>query len=517
MGGFDSIGSVSPLLPFRTSYSFWLLRAVLLRGVGLIYTVAFAILVSQGRALIGAHGLLPAASFLDHVADFYQSKSAGFWELPSLFWISASDAWLSGGAWLGLLGALLMVAGFSNAPLLGLLWALYLSFTHVGQIFYGYGWDSLLCETGFLAIFLAPLWRPRELDLRSPPPLIVIVLFRWLTFRIMFGAGLIKLRGDECWTDLTCLAYHYETQPNPGPLSPWFHAAPLWFHKLGVLFNHLAELVAPFGVFGPRPARLIAGTVIVVFQSILIASGNLSFLNWLTLIIALSCFDDQAICRLLPRKARQAAETRLTELAEAELAPRRRYVSIALAVVVGLLSLNPVVNLLSPRQAMNASFEPFNLVNTYGAFGSVSRERYELIIEGTDAAAIDERTVWREFELPCKPGRVDRSPCWITPYHYRLDWQLWFVPLAPDHNRRWFLALTNKLLHADREVLSLFASDPFAGRAPRFVRASFYRYQFARPASGATWRRTPAGQYLAPVSLDDPELADALRAYGLGN
>ena len=169
-----------------------------------------------------------------------------------MFWLSSSDACLQGGAWLGLFGALVVLLGFSNAPLLALLWALYLSFTHVGQIFYGYGWDSLLCETGFLAIFLAPGFRPGELDPRSPPPQIVLLLFRWLEFRLMFGAGLIKLRGDECWTDLTCLAYHYETQPNPGPLSPLFHAAPLWFHELGALFNHLVEVVAPFGVFGPR-------------------------------------------------------------------------------------------------------------------------------------------------------------------------------------------------------------------------------------------------------------------------
>jgi hypothetical protein len=188
---------------------------------------------------------------------------------------------------------------------------------------------------------------------------------------------------------------------------------------------------------------------------------------------------------------------------------------LALALVIGVLSLNPVVNLLSPRQAMNASFEPFNLVNTYGAFGSVSRERYEVVIEGTSSSVLDERTEWKEYELPCKPGRVDRRPCWITPYHYRLDWQLWFVPLAPDHNRRWFLSLTNKLLRADAPVLSLFQSNPFPRRAPHFIRASFFRYQFAPPGSGVTWRRTRAGQYLAPVSLDDPEFLEALRRYGL--
>lgn len=269
---------LAALPTFRTVSSYWLVRAALLRGLGLIYAVAFLILVRQGQALLGEHGILPARHFTELVAANQGSRAAGFWLLPSAFWISASDAWLSIGAWLGLLGGLAMLAGFANAPLCALLWALYLSFVHVGQIFYGYGWDMLLCEAGFLAIFLAPALRPRELEARSAPPLVVIVLFRWLTFRIMFGAGLIKLRGDECWRDLTCLAYHYETQPNPGPLSPLFHAAPLWFHKIGTAFNHLVEVVAPFGVFGPRPLRLVAGALIVVFQAILILSGNLSFL-----------------------------------------------------------------------------------------------------------------------------------------------------------------------------------------------------------------------------------------------
>lgn len=488
---------------------------MLLRGLGLIYAVAFLILVRQGPALLGSHGILPVARFLSLVADQLGSRGAGFWELPSLFWISASDAWLQAGAWLGLLGALAALAGFANAPLMGLLWVLYLSFAHVGQIFYGYGWDSLLCETGFLAIFLAPFWHPRELDPRSPPSLIVVVLFRWLAFRIMFGAGLIKLRGDPCWTDLTCLAYHYETQPNPGPLSPWFHAAPLWFHKLGTLFNHLVEVVAPFGVFGPRPLRAVAGVLIVVFQSILIASGNLSFLNWLTLIIGLACFDDQQLLWVVPMRWRERLQARVSDAAQAEPSRRRRVVSIVLAVVVAMLSLNPIANLLSPRQAMNASFEPFNLVNTYGAFGSVSRERYEVIIEGTRARHIDEHSQWLAYELPCKPGRVDRRPCLVTPYHYRLDWQLWFVPLSPDYQRRWFLALTRKLLQGDQVVLGLFAENPFPEAPPRFIRASIYRYQLAPPGSGVTWRRSPAGQYLPPTSLDDPELLDALRAYRL--
>jgi hypothetical protein len=234
----------------------------------------------------------------------------------------------------------------------------------------------------------------------------------------------------------------------------------------------------------------------------------------LTLIIGLSCFDDQLALRVVPRRWRERLSARLARVADAEPSRSRRYVSVALAVVVAILSLNPVVNLLSPRQAMNASFEPFNLVNTYGAFGSVSRERYEVIIEGTSATTLDASTKWLEYELPCKPGRVDRRPCLVTPYHYRLDWQLWFVPLAPEHQRRWFLSLTNKLLRGDARVLGLFAENPFQGHPPHFIRASFYRYQFAPLGARDTWRRTRVGQYLPPTSLEDPEFVAALRAYG---
>jgi hypothetical protein len=96
-----------------------------------------------------------------------------------------------------------------------------------------------------------------------------------------------------------------------------------------------------------------------------------------------------------------------------------------------------------------------------------------------------------------------------------LDWQLWFVPLSPDYNRRWFLSLTNKLLRGDARVLALFANTPFPDHPPHFIRASFYRYRFAPPGSPDTWQRWPAGQYLPPVSLDDPDFLDALQAYQL--
>ncbi|HWO13012.1 MAG TPA: lipase maturation factor family protein, partial [Polyangiaceae bacterium] len=300
-----------------------LTRFTLLRGLGFIYLVGFAILIRQGLPLLGQRGLMPIAVFLAQVRAASSDGASAFWAAPSLFWLSSSDAVFQALAWLGGGLALAVLLGLDSAVAMLGLWVLYGSFVHVGQIFYGYGWEMLLLEAGFLGVFLAPLlprlgWRGAA---RRVPPLLVVWLCRWLTFRVMFGAGLIKLRGDECWRDLSCLVYHYETQPNPHPLSWLWHQAPPWFHAFGVLMNHAAELVVPFGVFGPRRLRHVAGACTVLFQLALILSGNLSFLNWLTMVVAFACFDDTAWRALLParlvRRVRSEEPEPLTRAARA--------------------------------------------------------------------------------------------------------------------------------------------------------------------------------------------------------
>ncbi|HEY3495179.1 MAG TPA: lipase maturation factor family protein [Polyangiaceae bacterium] len=495
---------------------YFLTRAVFLRALGFLYVVAFAILVRQVVPLVGEHGLLPVRPFLERVSEHYEGMPAAALRHPTLFWLGASDAALLVAAWIGLLLGVLVLAGLANLPLLFALWALYLSFCHVGQVFYGYGWDILLCEAGFLAMFLAPPLRPRPLSASELPPFVVIVLYRWLAFRLMFGAGMIKVRGDPCWLELRCLDFHYETQPIPGPLSAYFHFAPAFTHALGVAFNHFAELVAPFGVFGPRRVRILAGCVIVLFQSLLILSGNLSFLNWLTILVALPCFDDGVFARLAPRALRVRLAALRASARPASTARKRSLV--VLAVVIGLLSLNPVVNLLSPRQAMNASFDPFELVNTYGAFGSVGRVRREVVLEGTADDAENPAARWVEYEFPCKPGDVRRRPCLITPYHHRLDWQLWFAALSNFQREPWIVHLAYLLLQGEPSVKALIAKDPFPERPPRFVRARLYRYEFAPlSARGEHWRRQLEDEYLLPLSLSHQELRRFLEAYGWGD
>jgi hypothetical protein len=478
-------------------------RAILLRSLGFIYFVAFAILVQQGGPLLGSHGLLPVTAYLELVGRHFDGFEA-VRRLPTLFWLGSSDVWLEGAAWIGLALSTMVVFGVANAPILTALWVLYLSFCQAGQVFYGYGWEMLLCEAGFLATFLAPAWRTNLFSERDPPPLLLIILFRWLTFRLMFGAGLIKVRGDACWTDLSCLDFHYETQPNPSPLSPYFHFAPRFTRVGGVIVNHFAELIAPFGVFGPRRLRVIAGLVIVGFQALLILSGNLSFLNWLSIVVAIACFDDRALRRLVPA----GLVSELTRLRESAVRPTRARlgVLIVLGIVIGLLSVSPVVNLLSSRQRMNASYDPLGLVNTYGAFGSVGRERHEVVLEGTASEIPDERAEWHEYEFPCKPGDVRRAPCLVTPYHYRLDWQLWFAALHDIESEPWILHLTYKLLRGERATKSLLAVDPFPEKPPRYVRARYYRYRFAPLAErGVYWKRELVGDYFRPLWLEHRE------------
>lgn len=494
---------------------YWLVRSLLLRSLGALYFVAFATGAFQLVPLVGRDGLLPADLYLSDVARNAGSVLSGFIELPTVFWWSTSDEALVGCCVLGMVLAAAVVAGLTNSIAMLVLWALYMSVDHVGQRWYAFGWENQLLETGFLAVFLASPFRWRPFDPRAPPSVVVIWLMRWLVFRIMLGAGLIKLRGDSCWADLTCLEFHFETQPVPNPISWWLHHLPSWVLQVGVALNHFVELVVPWFVFGPRRLRLTAGVLLIGFQGFLIISGNLSFLNWLTIIPCIACFDDAVVQRLGVRRwlAGLTPGAPISSLAKAANA--------GLVALVLLLSFPVVANLLADRQVMNRSFDDLHLVNTYGAFGSVGRERLELVIEGTTNPPPDEGEDWVEYEFKCKPGDPSRRPCLISPYHYRLDWLIWFAALDVQYDGElqregWVIHLLYKLLEADQAVLGLLEDDPFAGQRPRFVRVLVYRYRFSRtdePAD-AWWIREPLGVLIRPIAADDPELLGYLAGRG---
>jgi hypothetical protein len=460
----------------------WIIRLLLQRGLGFIYLMAFLVALNQFRPLCGDRGLLPARKFMRRVP---------FREAPSLFYLLKGDRAYLLCSVLGVFLSLLAVTGISDAHgtalsvlVWFLLWVIYLSFVNIGQTFYAFGWESLLLESGFLAIFLGPTG--------SEPSWYLIWLYRWLGFRVMFGAGLIKLRGDQCWRDLTCLHYHFETQPMPNPLSRLFHRLPPALHKAGVLFNHLAEVGLPLLFFAPQPLAGVAAGGSLLFLLSIIVSGNFAWLNWLTAVICLSPLDGTLL-------------TRYFHLHPPPLIPQEPlYQALGWGLVILVLakSVQPVRNLISPGQIMNTSFDPFHLVNTYGAFGSITRERYEIVLEGTDELTLKEATVWKEYQFRGKPGDPARMPPFIAPYHLRLDWLMWFEAMPSRGHSRWFINLVTKLLQGDPQTLRLLGKNPFAQQPPCYIRALYYRYSFGKEN---WWDRELIGEFLPPLTLKAAE------------
>ncbi len=479
--------------------NYWLTRFVFLRLLGIVYFFAFLSLANQVLPLIGENGITPADTYLEFIGTRSESKLDSFIAQPTIFWVNSSDEWLTTFAWVGIILSIVIVLGYANFPLMIFIWFLYMSFVHVGQLWYGYGWEIQLLETGFLAVFLVPLIDPRPFP-KVPTPMPVIWLLRWLTFRIYLGAGLIKLRGDSCWKALTCLYYHYETQPIPNPLSRVLHFLPKWFHNLGVLWNHLIELIVPFFIFNKGILRVIAGILLISFQVMLIFSGNLSFLNWLTIIPAISCLDDRFLKKILPKWI-----VRKAERAALESKPSRtsHIASWILLVIVAILSFIVIQNLISPNQVMNTSFNRVHLVNTYGAFGSIGKERNELIFEGTEDKIITPETEWKEYEFKAKPGNVSRSLPIVAPYHYRIDWQIWFAAMATPEHYPWTINFIWKLLNNDEKVLSLIEKNPFPEKSPEYIRVLFYKYEFLPLGEKDVWNRTLVGMWLPPLSKEN--------------
>ena len=462
-------------------------RFLIERGLALLYFVAFTVALKQFPALCGERGLEPATDWL---------RFTTFRRAPSLFHLTGySDVKLWVVAWLGIAISLMLLVGLPQAAPLPVtmlawfaIWALYQSIVNVGGSFYSFGWETLLLEAGFLAIFLG--------NDAVAPPLLVILAFRWLAFRVEFGAGLIKLRGDPCWRDLTCMNFHHETQPMPNPLSWLFHHLPRPIHRAEAVGNFVAQLVLPFGLFLPQPFASVAGGLIILTQLYLVVSGNYAWLNWVTIVVMTSALADPVLRTVLPIGTPAFEPTPLWFSAAV----------LALAGLVVVLSYFPVRNLLSRHQAMNASFDPFRLVNTYGAFGSVSRHRDEVIVEGT-SGELGFDAGWREYEFQGKPGDVRRMPPQFAPYHLRLDWLMWFLPLSPIYGERWFVPFLGKLLEGDRATLAMLRVNPFPDAPPTYIRARLFRYRFTTwrewRETGAWWDRRLIGEYVPAIRLRD--------------
>ena len=480
-------------------------RQVLQRGIAALFVVAFISTLNQFRPLLGERGLLPAPELLEWARS---SKRARGLLRPTLFCVVRySDRRLVALCVTGIVVAAALVCGIPQlfspwAPMVCFLalWLGYMSITSIGQTFYGFGWEMLLLEAGFLAAFLG--------SDAEPPATVVIVLFWWLVFRLEFGAGMIKIRGGREWRDLTALTYHHETQPMPGPLSRQAHLLPRWFHQGEVIGNHFAQLVAPWFLFapllgfvvpGPVPAIVgaVAAAIVIATQVWLVITGNFAWLNWMTIVLAFSAIGLPGVGA--PSRAAASDQPWIVD----GMPLLWVIVTSAVGVLYLVLSWWPLQNLFARRQLMNASFNRWQLANAYGAFGTVTKERIEIVVEGTMDEDPDAAT-WHEYSFRGKPGEVHRIPRQYAPYHLRLDWLMWFLPLGRSLED-WFTAFMVRLLEADAPTLRLLAHDPFDGRRPRWVRAVSYRYRFTTHAefrqTRARWVRDRRRPVFGPASL----------------
>ncbi|HET9856483.1 MAG TPA: lipase maturation factor family protein, partial [Chthoniobacterales bacterium] len=428
--------------------------------------------------------------------------------LPTLCWFNSSDAFLHSLCGGGVVLSLLLIFGIAPALSLVGLVVFYLSLAIAGQTFLSFQWDILLLETGFLSIFLAPwrLWPKRGTD--PPFSRAALFLLKVLLFKLMIMSGVVKLTsGDDSWLNLSALDYHYWSQPLPTVIGWWADQSPEWFKKFSVAFCLVVEIIVPLFIWAPRRLRLLACGLLVFLQIMIAATGNYCFFNLLTVALCLLLIDDS-----IWRRQRGALQTSGgTRAVVSHYFADRLSIYAAAVVIVLTLPLNArlIYGAFKPEAewsrllgSVYARAEAFRIVNGYGLFRVMTKDRREIVIEGS-ADGID----WKPYEFKWKPGDVMRAPGWCAPHQPRLDWQMWFAALGSYQQNSWFVKTVISLLHGKPKVVALFERNPFPQSPPRYVRATFYRYRFTTAQehreTGAWWKRQELGEYLPSVSLED--------------
>ena len=471
-------------------------QALFLRALAIIYAVAFGSLATQIVGLVGARGISPVHDYLARLAGSFGPMR--FAAIPTLFWFNSSDAVLTAAAWAGVALAALVFSGVLKQSFLARLaiaglYFLYLSLDLAGQAFLSFQWDSLLLETGFLAIFFG----------RSVSGTRTIAwLYRWLMFRLYFLSGYVKLAShDPTWRNLTALKYHYHTQPIPNVISWYADKLPDWFQRASTAGTLGIELGAAFLIFCPRMWRLTGAWLILGLQTLIFFTGNFAFFNPLTAAIALFLFDDQALRAIAAKLRVRAPALKLSTV-------RSRMGAALLTLLIlslGFIHLadNVAGGVPEPVELLSQVASPFQIVNGYGLFATMTTSRPEIMIQGSN-----DGEHWTPYEFRYKAGPLNRAPRWIEPFQPRLDWQMWFAALGNYQENPWFTGLILRLLDGSPAVLGLLESNPFPGNPPRYIRAQVFEYSFSdssmRQQTGEWWRRQPLGEYLPPVGLKQP-------------
>jgi len=540
---YRSLGSIFTRLLWgkdvRPPTYFWA-RRWFLRALGLVYLIAFVSLWVQVDGLVGSNGMSPVNQFLPAVRQ--QLGPDAYFLLPTLCWFGSSNAFLHFLCGGGVLLSLVLILGIAPALSLVALFVFYLSLTVAGQVFLNFQWDVLLLETGFLSIFLAPwqVW-PRDLTWTpgSATPVTAVpvsraglFLLKLLLFKLMLMSGVVKLTsGDDSWgwlndsfhwSAFTALDYHYWSQPLPTIFAWWADKSPEWFKHFSVAFCLVVEIIVPFFIWAPRRPRLIAAGLLIFLQIVIALTGNYCFFNLLTIALCLLLIDDAVIASLHRGIFRRRVTSTVARLDACRGAPNAspartgralanrlcRYAAIAVIVVTLPINAWLIFSAFKPQASppgwlanFYEQLEAFRLVNGYGLFRVMTKDRCEIVIEGS-TDGID----WAPYEFKWKPGDVQRAPGWCAPHQPRLDWQMWFAALESPRQNPWLVGLIARLLEGSRDVTGLLAHNPFPDKPPQYIRAIFYRYRFTnseeRRQTGAWWKRQELREYLPTISRD---------------
>lgn len=448
----------------------------------------------QLPGLSSHRGLAPAA---EYIAQLRQG-GVGFFEAPTLLWWWPTDTALHLLCALATLGALLITLDIAPRAALATTWMSWLSLVQTGAPFLNFQWDIMLLETLLFSIPYAPahLW-PRSSVPAPEPAYFARALVFLIAVKVTLESGLVKLlSGDPTWRNLTALTYHWWSQPLPTWSAYLAAQWPLAVQQLLCLTMFVLELIAPALAFGPKPLRRIAGLGMISLQLALIALGNFAYFNWLTLAVCVPLLDDELIRRMLPPR------WPLPTLAPSTPAsPRWSKVGLVAFVAVALVGAQVFLQRLGVRAvpaALHSAISPFSSINSYGAFAVMTKNRAEIIIEGS----VD-GTHWLPYDFKHKPGRLDRRPDFVAPWQPRLDWQMWFASLSTCGQNPWLLELQRQLMLGNDAVTSLLETDPFSGTRPTRMRTTSYEYRFAPlQAKGQWWVRTYSGPYCPELELD---------------
>ena len=431
--------------------------------------------------------------------------------------------------WVGMAASILVVLNLWPRAALAICFICFLSFVSAAQDFSGYQSDGMLLEAGFIALFFAPGGLRPGTGAAQPPSRASLFLLQWEWFRIYFESGVVKLAsGEPQWRNMTAMDAYYQNGPLPTWIGWYAHQLPVGFQKFSVLVMFFIELAVPFLIFAPRRLRFFGCCLLLLFQTLILLTGNYCFFNLLTIALCWLLLDDATARALLEKIGRcgrligrcvpgvkppeRGAALPIAGPKEA-VTPHKTpwgwppWVTGPLAVVIVLIALMQLLGLLrgraswpAPLVALYGWVSPFRSVNNYGLFAVMTTTRPEIVVEGSN-----DGKNWRPYEFKYKPGDPKRPPRFVAPHQPRLDWQMWFAALGTARENRWFIQFCYRLLQGSPEVIELLKDNPFPKSPPRYIRAMLYEYHFsdfrARRAEGIWWRRELKGEYCPVLSL----------------